>query len=315
MPDAESSRVLCNDHSPADYIGRFAPSPTGPLHFGSLVAAVASYLEARSKSNSAWLVRMEDLDTSRCKTEYAESILQTLEAFQFQWNGDVLYQSQRSNAYQQALNAIRQYTYPCSCTRKQLQGQTNNTPYSYIYPGNCRHSLTNPDAKQTSIRVKTDSKTYCFIDQCQGKFCQNIHKNVGDFILKRSDGLYAYQLAVVVDDAMQGITHIVRGADLFDNTPRQIYLQQILGYPQPNYLHFPVATTSDGKKLSKQNQSQAITRHNKRSQLIDALCFLGQQPPNVKAFDNLDDLWRWAVQNWDSANIPGKRKIHHEPAQ
>jgi glutamyl-Q tRNA(Asp) synthetase len=306
--------TIIKKKTPPSYVGRFAPSPTGPLHFGSLIAATASYLAARSKTDSAWLLRMEDLDTGRCKTEYAKSILKTLETFQFQWDGEIIFQSKRNNIYQDILDSIQQYTYPCSCTRKQLQGQTAENPYSYIYPGNCRKSLGNPDAKQTSIRLKTDSKTLCFDDQCQGHFCQNIKEEVGDFILKRSDGLFAYQLAVVVDDAAQGITDIVRGADLFDNTPRQIYLQQILGYPQPNYLHFPVATTHDGKKLSKQNQSREITAHNKRSQLIDALAFLGQQPPASKEFTNLDDLWRWAVQNWDSANIPRKRKIHHEPA-
>jgi len=314
MPETESSRISRNNQSPARYVGRFAPSPTGPLHFGSLIAAVASYLAARSQSNNAWLLRMEDLDTGRCKTEYADSILKTLEAFRFQWDGEVLYQSQQGNTYQQALDSIQQYTYPCSCTRKQLQAQAGSHPYSYIYPGYCRESVTNPDAKQTSIRLKTESKTRCFDDQCQGHFCQNIQEEVGDYILKRSDGLFAYQLAVVVDDALQGITHIVRGADLFDNTPRQIYLQQILAYPQPDYLHFPVATTVDGKKLSKQNQAQEIPLFNKRSQLIDALSFLGQQPPSIKEFGNLDDLWRWAVQNWDSAKIPRKRKIHYEPA-
>ena len=298
----------------AAYRGRFAPSPTGPLHFGSLVAATASYLCARSQPSNTWLLRMEDLDRPRCKKEYADSILKTIESFKFQWDDEIIYQSDRSNNYQLVLDFIRQHTYPCSCTRKQLQGQTANNPYSYIYPGNCRESLSNPDAKQTSIRLKTDSKIVCFDDQCQGRFCQNIKEKVGDFILKRSDALFAYQLAVVVDDAWQGITHIVRGADLFNNTPRQIYLQQMLGYPQPNYLHFPVATTRDGKKLSKQNQSREISTQNKRMQLIDALDFLGQKPPPTKEFANLDDLWRWAVQNWDINNIPKKLKIYHEPS-
>jgi glutamyl-Q tRNA(Asp) synthetase len=314
---------MLNAGNPADttikaqsaYIGRFAPSPTGPLHFGSLIAATASYLCARCtgpQASHAWLLRMEDLDTPRCKKHYADSIIKTLEAFQFQWDGEIIYQRKRTHAYQDALDSIRQHSYPCSCTRKQLQGQTAHNPYSYIYPGNCRESLANPQAKQTSIRLKTQPTSICFDDQCQGRFCQNIKEKVGDFILKRSDGLFAYQLAVVVDDAWQGITHIVRGADLFDNTPRQIYLQQLLGYPQPDYLHFPVATTKNGKKLSKQNQSREISTQNKRMQLIDALEFLGQKPPRAKEFANLDDLWRWAVQNWHMDKIPRKLTICHE---
>jgi len=299
-------------------IGRFAPSPTGPLHFGSLIAATASYLSAKTK-NGQWLLRIEDVDTQREKKGATQSIINSLESYGFKWDGEITYQSQRSKYYQEALDALGNLTYPCSCTRKSLMASTGS--YSYIYPGLCREGMTNQNAQNHSIRVLTDDKPVCFVDQCQesnkahpptftsclsseDQFCQNINRAIGDFILKRTDGLWAYQLAVVVDDALQGITEVVRGADLFDNTPRQIYLQKLLGYPQPKYLHFPVAVDDSGKKLSKQNLSPEISADQKRATLIYALVFLGQSPPSANEFLSLDDLWQWAVQNWDVNDIP-----------
>ena len=304
-------------------IGRFAPSPTGPLHFGSLIAATASYLSAKTKDGQ-WLLRIEDVDTQREQRGATQSIINSLEAYGFKWDGEITYQSQRSKYYQEALNALGDLIYPCSCTRKSLMASTGS--YSYIYPGFCREGMTNQDAQNYSIRVLTDDKPVCFIDQCQApddtndmeahpptftwslnspqELCQNINKKVGDFILKRTDGLWAYQLAVVVDDALQGITEVVRGADLFDNTPRQIYLQGLLGYPQPSYLHFPVAVDNSGKKLSKQNLSPEISLDQKREILVSTLDFLGQQPPQASEFSSLDDLWQWALQNWNVGDIP-----------
>jgi len=285
------------------YIGRFAPSPTGPLHFGSLIAATASYLNAKIHADNKWLLRIEDVDTQRIQKGAADSIINTLEAYGFEWHGDVIYQSQRSDIYAEALASIKTSIYPCSCTRKSLMASSEK--YYYLYPGFCRNGVTNKDNVNHSIRVVTNEESLCFTDGCQAKpFCQNINKEVGDFNLKRSDGLWAYQFAVVVDDALQGVTEVVRGADLFDNTPRQIYLQRLLAYPQPHYFHFPVAVNTDGKKLSKQNQSAQVSSDNKRATLIEALRFLGQITPEANEFASLDDLWLWAVQNWKPSNVP-----------
>ena len=298
---------FCTFSTKNQAIGRFAPSPTGALHFGSLIAATASYLCARNQQGQ-WLLRIEDIDTQRCHKESTTSIINTLEAYGFEWDGDITYQSQRNEAYQEALDSIKEYIYPCSCTRKQLLASSSAGEFGYIYPGFCRNGAKK--SGNLSIRVKTTNDKICFKDQCQkGMLCQDIYKEIGDFILKRSDGLFAYQLAVVVDDAWQGITQVVRGADLYDNTPRQIYLQQILGYSQPDYLHFPVATNSSGKKFSKQNLSPEISLKDKRTRLLKVLSFLGQQPPILDNFSSLKDLWLWAIKNWDSSKIPQKQII------
>jgi len=296
------------------YVGRFAPTPSAHLHFGSLIAATASYLCARQHKHGKWLLRIEDIDTQRSHSKYSKSIIHMLEQFGFQWDDEIIYQSKRTQIYQNTLDSLNKYTYPCSCTRKQLSALTDDLNIGYIYPGLCREAPNNPDSTQFSIRLKTNNDPICFNDLCQNQkpFCQNIAQDIGDFILKRSDGLFAYQLAVVIDDAEQSITHVVRGADLFDNTPRQIYLQQLLGYDTPLYLHFPVAVSADGKKLSKQNRSPEITNKNKRVQLIKTLQFLGQPITHPDDFENLDDLWKWAVQNWDADLIPKKMAIKYE---
>lgn len=296
------------------YIGRFAPSPTGPMHFGSLIAATASYLDAR-KAKGTWLVRMEDVDTQRCRSSHARSILDTLETFGFEWDGEIVYQSKRQNYYQQALDAIKTTIYACSCTRKELNSRTGSGKFAYLYPGLCRDGPQKPNASRLSIRVRTDARPICFEDRCQGNYCQSIEKQVGDFILRRSDGLFSYQLAVVVDDALQAITHVVRGADLFDNTPRQIYLQHLLGYSTPTYLHFPVAVTRDGKKLSKQNQAPAIDVNDNRQRqrlLINALHFLGQKVDRELLFAKQHEFWSWAIEHWDASQIPKQMKIQYE---
>jgi len=291
-------------------IGRFAPSPTGPLHFGSLIAATASYLATKQDPDGKWLLRIEDVDTQREQDGASQSIIETLESFGFMWDGEILYQSHQNEKYQAALESISSRIYPCSCTRKYLQSLLDAETYGYIYPGICRNGINKPDIENPSIRVKTSSEEICFQDLCQPDiFCQDIEHEIGDFILKRRDGLYAYQLAVVVDDALQGINQVVRGSDILDNTPRQIYLQRLLGYPQPEYLHFPNAVTADGKKLSKQNHSPAISTENnsrikKIETLLAALEFLGQNPPNSSDFESLDDLWQWAFQHWENDNIP-----------
>jgi len=289
-------------------IGRFAPSPTGGLHFGSLIAAVASYLCARQHPESRWYLRIEDVDTERKQAGATQSIIQTLDDYGFQWDGEIIYQSERAEYYQAALTSISSAVYPCSCSRKELQALSADMRYGYNYPGLCRNGQLNTSVKRPSIRVKTNNQQICFQDQCQTEpYCQQIENDIGDFILQRRGGLFAYQLAVIVDDHLQGINHVVRGADLFDNTPRQIFLQQLLNYQTPEYLHFPVAVTQDQKKLSKQNHSPEIAAKNTQQRLqtlCDAMTFLGQKPPKANQFSSLDNYWKWAINNWNINNIP-----------
>ena len=281
------------------YRGRFAPSPTGPLHFGSLVAAVGSYLEA-CKNSGEWLVRMEDLDPPREMPGAADDILRSLESFGFEWQGEVLYQSQRQAAYLAALEQLNQaeLTFPCHCSRKQLSGFS-------LYPGNCRTQRIE-DKTATAIRVRAleTTPTIRFLDRIQGPQQQNISQQVGDFVIRRADGLFAYQLAVVVDDAGQGISEVVRGSDLLSVTPRQVYLQQLLGLATPRYAHLPIALNQAGEKLSKQTFAKPLDVKAPTPQLWQALRFLGQLPPSELYNDDIASLWSWAKQHWQWQNIP-----------
>lgn len=292
------------------YIGRFAPSPTGPLHFGSLVAAVASFCEAKAH-HGQWLVRMEDLDKPREVKGAADTILHQLEAFGFEWDGEIVFQSQRANVYTEVLEQLKdkQLIYPCTCTRKEIADSSHQIGIDgIIYPQTC---LTHPLKPHTpsAWRIKTDHVEISFNDAIQGDIKQNLSHQVGDFILKRADGLFAYQLAVVADDAAQGITHIVRGADLLDSTPRQIYLQRCLGYATPHYAHIPIATNNAGEKLSKQTLAKAIEIHSANHQLYDALLFLGQHPPAEMQNATLTEMWRWVHAHWQLNNVPKVRSI------
>ncbi|MCK5901942.1 MAG: tRNA glutamyl-Q(34) synthetase GluQRS [Cocleimonas sp.] len=303
--------MLPKDNKP--YIGRFAPSPTGSLHFGSLIAATASYLCAKSKEGK-WLLRIEDVDQFRVKKDSIYQILQTLEQYGYQWDDAILYQSQRTQAYDAALNDLGSLVYPCSCTRKFLRKQMPEGTYGYVYPSFCREKMTNPDAAQFAIRLRTHDEPIGFTDYLQGDYQQAVALEVGDFILKRSDQLFSYQLAVVVDDEYQQITEVVRGSDLLDNTPRQCYLQHCLNYQQPQYLHFPTAVTPDGKKLSKQNHSPEVSDTEKRQTILDTLHFLGQAPPALDQFSCLNDVWVWAIQYWDRDKIPAQMTLpEHYP--
>ena len=288
------------------YRGRFAPSPTGPLHFGSLVAAVASYLDARSREGK-WLVRMEDLDTPRIQPGAADHILRTLDRFGFTWDEPVLYQSARTEAYREAFEELRARgaVFPCGCTRKEIADSAlrRGDPAGQRYPGTCRNGL--PDGRAArSWRVRVCPGAVTFTDRLQGTQSQDLEQTVGDFVVLRADGIFAYQLAVVVDDAAQGITDIVRGVDLIDSTPRQIYLQRLLGLASPRYLHTPVAVNAEGQKLSKQTHAPVIDAHRPVEQLIAALCFLGQDPPAELAGASLGDLWKWAIASWQPGRIP-----------
>lgn len=287
------------------YVGRFAPSPTGPLHFGSLVAAVASYCDARANGGQ-WLLRMEDLDKPREVQGAADGILRTLEAFGFVWDREVWYQSQRAEFYESALQTLKDkgLVYPCTCSRKEIADSAIASGIEgAIYPKTClNHAMkTNGHA---AYRALTLDESIAFLDEIQGEIIQNLARDVGDFILKRADGLFAYQLAVVVDDAAQGVTHNVRGADLLDSTPRQIYLQRLMGYATPHYAHVPVASNAAGEKLSKQTFAKPIDMRSPGHALFDALSFLGQQPPAEIKSAKLDEIWPWAMMNWRISNIP-----------
>jgi len=287
------------------YRGRFAPSPTGPLHFGSLVAAVGSYLDARSRQGE-WLVRMEDLDPPREVAGAADRILYTLENFGMQWDGPVLYQSQRADDYRAALAQLESagHLFGCACTRREI-ADTGNPDGSLVYPGTCRNGLP-PGRKARALRVRVNDTPLIVQDALQGTLRQVLAHAVGDFVLRRADGLFAYQLAVVVDDATQGITHVVRGADLLECTPRQVYLQQLLEYPTPAYLHLPVAVNAEQEKLSKQTVAPDICVANKVHTLRLALAFLDQPPPPGDDL-SLAELWQWAIAHWDRAVLPARR--------
>lgn len=280
-------------------IGRFAPSPTGPLHFGSLVAATASYLAAR-QAGGKWLLRIEDLDKPREQAGAADAIIQTLADFGFVWDGQIIYQHQRLAAYREVLQQLAAHTYPCTCSRKH---------YGRIYPGTCRDKPLQQPTPQHSIRVRTHNEAICFNDQVRGGHCQHLRREVGDFVILRADGFFAYQLAVVVDDAFQGVSQIVRGADLLDNTPRQLWLQQLLGFPQPSYAHIPLAVDQEGQKLSKQNLAPAITTEKRLHTLVAALRFLGQTCPDAHNFATLNAFWDWAIAHWDMALVPSVQTI------
>lgn len=286
------------------YRGRFAPSPTGPLHFGSLVAAVGSYLEARHRGGE-WLLRMEDLDTLREVQGAADAILRTLETYGLQWDHEVLYQSTRHEAYQAALETLDNsgLIYHCGCTRKEILASARQGSYGAIYPGTCRDGLP-PGRKPRSIRVRTPNVTIAFEDRLQGGVGQSLREEVGDFLVRRADGLFAYQLAVVVDDAEQGITHVVRGGDLLDSTARQIHLQRALKQPTPAYLHLPLAINRGGDKLSKQTHAPALPHEPSVALLILCLEFLGQTVPAEVADASMADFWPWAIEHWVSADLP-----------
>lgn len=291
------------------YRGRFAPSPTGSLHFGSLVAAVGSYLEAKSRGGE-WLVRMEDLDPPREQPGAAERIMRTLEACGMVWDGKPMYQSQRSEAYRAALARLEAHglIYPCACTRREIADSSLRPDGALIYPNTCRMGLA-PGKTPRAFRVRVDRDLIEFEDALQGKLSQDLAAEAGDFVLLRADGLYAYQLAVVVDDAEQGITDVVRGADLLDSTPRQIYLQRLLNLRTPHYLHLPAAVNAAGEKLSKQTRAAPVDERDPVPALAQVMEYLGQAPPAQLRRAPLAEFWRWALAHWDPAHIPRRRSL------
>ena len=291
------------------YRGRFAPSPTGPLHFGSLIAAVGSYLQAKSQGGE-WLVRIEDLDTPRNVFGAADDILRMLEAFGFEWDGELIYQSERNEIYRAALETLTAQgaTFRCACSRKEIADSSMIGIEGPVYPGKCRGGVM-PGRKAHAIRVRVGESKIEFTDLVQQSIAQNLATEIGDFVLRRADDIIAYQLAVVVDDAAQGITEIIRGADLLASTPRQIFLQRLLGYPIPRFGHLPVATNRAGEKLSKQTLAQAVDTKHSTGLLFDALTFLGQSPPAELQQPSQKPLWDWALGHWSLAKVPAVRTI------
>ncbi|OMH32199.1 tRNA glutamyl-Q(34) synthetase GluQRS [Motiliproteus sp. MSK22-1] len=288
------------------YKGRFAPSPTGPLHFGSLLAALASFLDAR-KNQGIWLVRMEDLDPPREIPGAADQILRTLEQFGLLWDQQVIYQSDRYQTYQAIIDQLLKagHAYYCSCSRQMIAQRGG------VYDGYCRSRQSHLHGI-TAIRLKTDNCAITFKDQIQGPQRQQLSPYCGDFVIRRKDKLYAYQLAVVCDDAAQGISHIVRGSDLLDSTPRQLYLQQLLGYQQPCYAHIPIMVNSQGQKLSKQTFATALDPLHPEKKLYQALKVLGQQPPTALQGAPIDNILDWAIENWSLGAVPSRLTVEQQ---
>ena len=284
----------------SNYIGRFAPSPTGPLHAGSLVAAMASYLDAKVRQGQ-WLVRIEDIDEARSVRGAAELILDTLLSLGMQWDGEVVVQSARKPLYEAAFQNLGRYAYACGCTRREIADSRLGvgSDGAAIYPGTCRNGLApGKTARAFRLRVPAsgdEQECISFEDRWLGMVTQHLALEAGDFVLKRADGFWAYQLAVVVDDADQGVTHVVRGADLLDSTPRQIYLQRLLHLPTPHYLHVPVVTNAIGEKLSKQTGAQALDLLEPVKELRDAAQVLGLP---IDAPQSIADFWRQALAAW-----------------
>jgi glutamyl-Q tRNA(Asp) synthetase len=269
-----------------------------------MVAAVGSFIEARHRSGE-WLVRMEDLDPPRETPGAADDILRTLEAFGLRWDGEVVYQSRRHALYEEALEKLRarDALYACACSRREIADSSVSGVDGPVYPGTCRAGIA-PGRAPRAWRVKVDGATVEFTDALQGRLRRHLATDFGDFVLRRADGFFAYQLAVVVDDAAQGITGIVRGADLIESTPRQIHLQRLLDLQTPDYLHLPVALNAQSEKLSKQTFAAPLDTARPLPVLLRVMRFLGQDAPPELADASLEDFWRWAVAYWDVGRVP-----------
>ena len=291
------------------YRGRFAPTPSGPLHFGGLIALVGSYLDARSV-NGAWHVRIEDIDLPRVVVGAADDILRTINKLGIGWDGPVCYQSRRESNYREAIARLKRdnMLYPCACSRQEIADTALSGVEGPVYPGTCRNGLPQQRMARTR-RLRTHNEPIEFHDLRQGVIRQRLETEIGDFVVRRADGLVAYQLAVVVDDADLQVSHVVRGGDLLLSTPRQIYLQQLLHLPTPRYLHLPVAVNAKGQKLSKQTHALPLNHEHPLPELIAALRFLGQEPPDELAQATLDEFWRWGTSHWNRRKIPSQRTL------
>jgi glutamyl-Q tRNA(Asp) synthetase len=311
MPGTASSQA---NFPKTPYIGRFAPSPTGPLHFGSLVSALASYLDAKA-NHGQWLVRMEDLDPPREQPGAATEILRSLEAHGLCWDGDILYQSQRLGIYREQLDALirANLAYPCQCSRQRLQSLGG------VYDGHCRqHRADMSQAIAWRLKLYDLPPGFAlpeivrFTDAIQGAQTQNLRTQAGDQILKRRDGFYAYPLAVVLDDIAQGITHVIRGSDLLEVTGRQIFFFELLEKTTPIFGHVPLATQGNGQKLSKQNHAPALLASDATRNLWRALQFLGQNPPSDLLDSQATELLTWGLAHWQPGKVQGLSHLYTE---
>jgi glutamyl-Q tRNA(Asp) synthetase len=313
VSDAKSSSATATTTAEVlrPYCGRFAPSPSGPLHFGSLVAAVGSYLEARCRGGR-WLVRIEDLDPPRERPGAADGILATLDCLGLHWDGPVMRQSTRSAAYYAALAQLTEAgsLLPCLCSRAQLAALPENRQRAQgeelFHPPLCLAG-TQVQGGPPAWRFRAPDREIDFVDRVQGPQRSNVARTIGDFVLKRRDGLFAYQLAVVVDDAWQDVTDVVRGADLLGSTARQVVLQEALHLPGLTYMHLPIAVGATGIKLSKSEDAPALSRSSPAAQVVAALEFLRQAPPAGLAHAQLAEVWQWAIAHWQPARMAGIR--------
>jgi glutamyl-Q tRNA(Asp) synthetase len=288
--------------SPPPYVGRFAPTPSGDLHLGSLYTAAASFLDARAHRGH-WLLRIEDLDQAREAAGSADGILHTLQAFGFEWDGEIVRQRDRGEHYAGALRSLqlRHLTFECSCSRLQLEDVTR-------YPGSCRVRQSVAGVP-TATRLRVEPGFIVFSDRIQGSYRQELSATIGDVILRRRDQIFAYLLAVVVDDAAQGVTHVVRGADLLDNTPRQILVQRLLGLSTPVYAHVPVLTEPDDTKLAKSRRSVRLSADKALSQLLAVFSLLGMAPPQGMAQSSISEAWSWAIGEWQINQVPKRLNV------
>lgn len=294
-------------HAESVYCGRFAPTPSGPLHFGSLVTAVASFLHAKTR-NGRWLVRIEDVDTTRTVSGAAATILKQLEAAALYWDGEVVFQSERNRIYQDVLAELMAtgVLFSCDCSRSRLmEGRRRAQDGSTLYPGTCRGSVVEFGSPK-AIRLQAGDGEIVWTDTIFGRHAQNLGRDVGDFVLKRADGCFSYHLAVVVDDERQGVTTVVRGSDLLESTPRQIYLQNLLGFRRLSYAHMPLVQNEEGEKLSKQTRSPAVDCGVMSDELWKALRFLGQDVPAALRRESTELILAWAIDNWNEKEIPRK---------
>lgn len=299
------------------YRGRFAPSPSGPLHFGSLVAATTSYLQALA-NNGEWWLRVEDIDPPREVAGASDAIVSSLAVHGFTWTGEPRYQSKNREQHYAAIKELLDsgQAYPCTCTRKHIRATAKSGPTGPIYPGTCRNrpdSSMSADAAlgddDRAIRIRTSDELVGFTDRLQGRIEHRIRSQIGDILILRKNNLIAYHLAVVVDDHAQGMTEIVRGVDLLESTPIQIFLQRMLGLTTPAYLHFPIAVDSSGDKLSKQTGAQPVNDATPVRNLLRCLEFLGQQPPDDLSDSTVAVIWEWARENWRPEQLSGVQKL------
>ncbi len=290
------------------YVGRFAPSPTGPLHMGSLMAAVASYLHAR-QAGGKWLVRIEDIDPPREIPGASDAILSDLEALELYWDGEPIYQSRYLDEYRMIAERLVDtgLAYRCSCSRREIRSRADEGPLGYRYSGVCRDRLVH--LRDTAIRVNADSACGVFEDGLQGECVYDVPAALGDYVIFRNDGLPAYHLAVVVDDAREGVTRIVRGTDLLELTGIQIHLQQTLSLPTPEYLHVPIIVNDAGQKLSKRTGAEPVQSSNGSSVAVEVLSYLGLEAPRELHRSRPSDLWSWAVDNWDVEALRGCKEV------